>query len=91
MEADSVSLTLVFSSKRQRGGRPAGAYFATLHPTTPNFFAITRVPVAKRQYRFTFVDLGDLAPRRGPLGRYVFYSPTNYFVAVPRQQYEGLA
>lgn len=78
-----------FRAHRQRGGRPTGAYFTTLFPTDANFYSVTRVPVAKRNYRLTFVDVGDLRKRRGPLGRYVFYSRTDYFVEKPRQQYEG--
>jgi hypothetical protein len=78
-----------FRAHRQRGGRPTGAYFTTLLPTAPNFFAVTRVPAAKQKYRFSFIDVGDLRMRRGPLGRYVFYSRTDYSVEKSRQQYEG--
>jgi hypothetical protein len=48
------------------------------------------VPVYKRTHMFRFVDIGDLTPKRGPLGRYVFYSPTDYYVAQNRQIYEGI-
>jgi hypothetical protein len=80
-----------FRARKPRGGRPVGAYFTTIHPTAVNFFKITRVPVHKQRYMFSFVDVGDLTPRRGPLGRYVFFSPRDYLVAGYRQLYEGLA
>jgi hypothetical protein len=80
-----------FRARKQRGGRPTGAYFTTLHVNAPNFSSVTRVPIAKQRYRFTFLDIGDLTPRRGPLGRYVFYSRTDYLVDRRRQQYEGLS
>jgi hypothetical protein len=86
-----ATLAWRFRARKQQGGRPTGAYFTTLFPTDPNFYSVTRVPVAKRKYRFTFVDVGDLQRRRGPLGRYVLYSPTDYVVEKPRQQYEGPA
>jgi hypothetical protein len=78
-----------FRARKQRGGRPAGAYFTTLHPSHTNFYKITRVPVDKQRFLFRFLDIGDLTPRRGPLGRYVFFSPTDYLVVKARQQYEG--
>jgi hypothetical protein len=38
---------------------------------------------------FRFMDLGDLKPFPGPRGRFVFFSPTDYLVAMSRQQYAG--
>jgi hypothetical protein len=81
----------VFKAHKQRGGRPTGAYFTTLDTSHPNFFKIARVPKKKQQYQFEFTDAGDLTPRKGPLGKYVFYSPTDYKVARSRQIYEGPA
>ena len=83
-----------FQARKQRGGRPTGAYFTTLDAKHPNFFRITRVPKKKQVFVFQFVDIGDLTPRRGRLGKFVFYSPTDYFVAEfhqgkKRQLYEG--
>ena len=79
----------LFKARKQRGGRPKGAYFTTLDVKHPNFFKIARVPVHKQHYVFQFLDMGDLTPRRGPLGKYVFYSPKDYRVVKSRQQYEG--
>jgi hypothetical protein len=78
-----------FRARRQRGNNPTGAYFTTLDPSSPKFFKRTRVPRHKRPHMFCFVDIGDLVPKRGPLGRWVFYSPSDYFVAKHRQLYEG--
>ena len=89
-----------FRARRQRGRQPFGAYFTTLELSAPNFFQKVRIPVRKRRFMFRFVDVGDLLPFPGPRdllpfpgprGLYVLYSPTDYFVAKPRQQYEGPA
>jgi|SRR5215469_10379396 len=80
-----------FRARRQRGGQPFGAYFTTLELDAPNFFQKVRVPVKKRRFVFRFVDVGDLLPYPGPRGRYVSYSPQDYLVEKPRQQYDGLA
>jgi hypothetical protein len=80
-----------FRAHPQRGGQPFGAYFTTLELSAVNFFRKVRLPVRKRRFVFRFVDAGDLLPYPGPRGRYVFYSPADYFVAPPRQQYAGPA
>jgi hypothetical protein len=46
-----------FRAKLQRGGRTKGAYFTNLHPSAPNFFAVTRVPVTKRALSVLFDTL----------------------------------
>src|SRR5438094_4266994 len=79
-----------FLARRQRGNNPTGAYFTTLHPSTPKFFKRTRVPVHKRTHMFCFVDIGDLTPKQGPLGQWIFYSPVDYLVPRHRQVYEGV-
>jgi hypothetical protein len=56
----------------------------------PKFYKRTRVPVHKRTHVFSFADIGDLIPKRGPFGQWVFYSPTDYYVARNRQVYEGV-
>jgi hypothetical protein len=84
--------TWCFKAARQRrADKPFGAYFTTLLPSAPNFVRRVRLPRAKREYRFSFVDVGDLTPLPGPGGRYVFYSPADYRVGPPRQQYSGFA
>jgi hypothetical protein len=77
-----------FRARRQRGGQPFGAYFTTLELSDPNFFLRVRIPVKKRKFVFRFADVGDLARLPGPRGWFVFFSPTDYFVAKPRQQYQ---
>ncbi len=79
-----------FRSRCQRGNNPMGAYFTTLHPSSPKFFKRTRVPCHKRTHMFRFVDVGDLKSKRGPFGKWVFYSPNDYLVAKHRQLYEGV-
>src|SRR5437868_14955134 len=81
-----------FRARRQRiRSKPFGAYFTTLLPSAPNFVRRVRLPKAKREYRFSFTDVGDLLPIPGPRGKDVFYSPHDYYVAQPRQLYSGLA
>jgi hypothetical protein len=80
-----------FRAHRQRNKQPFGAYFTTLGLSAPNFFRKVRIPVKKQRFVFRFVDVGDLLSFPGVRGRYVFYAPTDYFVAKPRQQYEGPA
>lgn len=80
-----------FRAHGQRGGQPFGAYFTTLGLGTPNFFRKVRIPLKKQRFVFRFVDVGDLLPFPGPRGQYVFFSPTDYFVAKSRQQYAGPA
>jgi hypothetical protein len=79
-----------FRARRQRGNNPTGAYFTTLHPSSPKFFKRMRVPRHKRTHMFRFVDVGDLTPKRGPFGKWVFYSPSDYLVEKHRQLYEGV-
>jgi hypothetical protein len=81
-----------FKAGRQRlRSKPFGAYFTTLLPTASNFLQKVRLPKVKRKYRFSFVDLGDLIPLPGPRGKDVFYSPRDYLVDRPRQEYCGEA
>ncbi len=73
---------------------PIGAYFSTLPPETPNLANRLRVSKDKTEYRFAFVDIGDLRPLRGGRGGnratgHVFYSPVDYLVAQDRQRYHG--
>jgi hypothetical protein len=79
-----------FRARKQRANNPTGAYFTTLHPSAPKFYKRTMVPVHKRTHMFRFVDVGDLIRKRGPLGQWVFYSPTDYYVTQNRQIYEGV-
>jgi hypothetical protein len=80
-----------FKARRQRTrSKPFGAYFTTLVPTDPNFVRRVRLPKVKREYRFSFTDIGDLLPIPGPGGKEVFYSPQDYSVDEPRQLYCGL-
>ena len=78
-----------FRARPQRAAQPFGAYFTTLGLDDPNFFLRVRIPVRKRRFVFQFVDVGDLRPFPGPRGRFVLYSPADYFVSSPRQLYAG--
>jgi hypothetical protein len=78
-----------FLANQPPGNHPFGAYFTTLAPGTPNLAARLRIPNAKLQFVFEFLDVGDLTPLPGGRGRYVFYCPTDYTVDQPRQKYCG--
>jgi len=81
-----------FRAGRQRmKSKPYGAYFTTLIPTDANFVRRVRLPKAKRQFRFSFKDVGDLVPLPGPGGKWVCYSPTDYLVSESRQLFCGRA
>ena len=79
------------AGKPRSPSKPFGAYFTTLVPSDPNFVKRVRLPKSKRKYRFSFEDGGDLLPLPGPGGKWVFYSPTDYFVDDDRHLYSGLA
>lgn len=78
-----------FSASQPPGEHPFGAYFTTLHPTTPNLAARLRIPKAKTEYVFCFIDVGDLTPLPGGRGTFIFYFPGDYVVAQPRQLSSG--
>src|SRR2546423_10995701 len=79
-----------FKATRQRlRTKRRAAYFTTLLPSDPNFVRRVRLPKKKREYRFCFTDIGDLSPIPGPGGKYVFFSPGDYYVDTPRQLYSG--
>src|SRR6266496_3068083 len=78
-----------FKARKQRNNNPFGAYFTTLKITELNFWIRVRLPKKKRGYVFSFKDEGDLSPWRGPRGKDVFYSSTDYYVETPRQLYAG--
>jgi hypothetical protein len=80
-----------FVARKQRNKNPFGVYFTTYSPTEPNLALKLRVPRKKTEYVFSFVDMGDLIPLRGPRGRHIFYSPTDYFVIKRRQLFAGKA
>jgi hypothetical protein len=70
-------------------GHPFGAYFTTLPPDTRNLAIRLRIPRAKTEYVFSFLDANDLTPIDGDRGEFIFYSPMDYFVARERQTYHG--
>lgn len=80
-----------FQAHKPPGNHPFGAYFTTLGRGTRNLSQRLRIPRSKSEYVFEFTDVGDLTPLTGGRGRYIFYSPHDYGVDVPRQIYSGVA
>ena len=78
-----------FVASQPPGDHPFGAYFTTLSPDTPKLSKRLRIPRAKVELAFEFVDAGDLSPLPGGRGEYVFYSSVDYAVERSRQQYAG--
>ena len=84
-----------FRASQPPGDHPFGAYFTTLAPDTPNLAKRLGIPKRKLEYLFSFEDRGDLRPlqnKRGRLnkrGRWIFYSPQDYYVEEERQVYSG--
>jgi hypothetical protein len=81
----------LFRAVQPPGRRPFGAYFTVLPPGTPRLAKRLRIPRAKIEYVFTFIDRGDLVAVRGGRGAYIFYSPGDYAVEKDRQVYAGRA
>ena len=73
------------------GPHPRGAYFTTLPPDAPDLCAKLFIPKRKTEYLFEFSGGDDLKPLDGGRGRgrFVLYSPVDYVVAPPRQQYKS--
>ena len=78
-----------FVAAQPPGDRPVGAYFTNLGPDTPNLAQRLRIPRTKLEFQFCFASSDDFEPLRGGRGAYIFYSPTDYLVDPPRQQYRG--
>lgn len=74
-----------FIAAQPPGQHPFGAYFTTLVRTTRNLAQRLRIPKSKTAYFFEFTDVGDLTPLLGGRGQFIFYSPTDYDVDLPRQ------
>ncbi len=68
---------------------PFGAYFTTLPANTKNLTIRLRIPRAKTEYLFSFVDVNDLTPLDGDRGEFIFYSSADYVVVQDRQEYHG--
>lgn len=79
-----------FLAGQPPGDHPFGAYFTTLGRTTKNLAQKLRIPKSKIGYFFEFIDIGDLTPLPGGRGEYIFYSPIDYDVDVPRQLDHGV-
>src|SRR4051812_14618382 len=90
---NAIRATVVwhFRAGKPPGDHPFGAYFTTLPRDTRNLAKRLRIPNGKVQYVFEFQDTGDLTPLSGGRGQYIYYSPTDYDVDKPRQQYHGVA
>jgi len=82
-------LIWLFLANQPPGDRPFGAYFTTLAPGTSKLAQRLRIPRAKLEYAFEFLDEDDLLPLPGGRGGYVFYSPGDYAVDRPRQRFAG--
>lgn len=80
-----------FQANRQRpADKPYGAYFTFLRPTDPNFVKRLRLPKRKREFVFAFTGHEKLLRLPGSGGNYVLYSPIDYLVQKPRQQFAGM-
>lgn len=75
-----------FQASHPPGDHPFGAYFTTLPPGTPKLAQRLRIPTSKLEFVFTFTDADDLTPLRGDRGKWIFFSPTDYFVDRDRQR-----
>ena len=78
-----------FRASQPPGDHPFGAYFTTLPPDHPKLARKLRIPKAKCEYLFSFVDLGDLLRLDGDRGDWIFYAPQDYDVEKVRQTYSG--
>lgn len=81
----------LFRASQPPAGRPFGAYFTVLPPGTLRLAKRLRIPKAKTEYVFSFVDRGDLVPLPGGRGAFIFYSAGDYTVDRDRQIYAGKA
>lgn len=88
-QAIRAQIVWLFRAGQPPGNHPFGAYFTTLPRSTPNLAQRLRIPRSKTQFVFEFSDVGDLTSLPGGRGRYIYYSPKDYDVAQPRQQYHG--
>jgi hypothetical protein len=88
-KAISCAPTWRFVAAQPPGDHPRGAYFTNADPSDPKLWKKLFIPKEKREYRFTFVDQGDLMPLDGGRGKFVFYSPDDYEVEGPRQIFSG--
>ena len=74
-----------FKTHQPPGPHPAAVYFTTLRPDAPNLAGRLRIPAAKIDFVFCFLDIGDLKPLPGGRGQYIFYYPGDYVVVESRQ------
>ena len=79
----------LFKAHKPPGPHPVAAYFTTLPPCTSNLAKRLRIPAAKTEYVFCFVDAGDLTPLPGGRGAYIFFFKGDYTVPRKRQTYCG--
>src|SRR6266404_4146918 len=78
-----------FIASKPPGNHPFGAYFTTLNSDHPKLAQKLRLPKEKLEYLFQFVDEGDLTPLPGGRGLFIFFSPQDYHVDIPRQLFAG--
>lgn len=81
----SSQILWTFKAHKPPGPHPVAAYFTTFPPDTPNLANRLRIPVAKIEYVFCFVDAGDLSPLPGGRGAYIFFFEGDYTVPKERQ------
>jgi hypothetical protein len=72
--------------------RPLGVYFTNIEPTKVNLRTLykrIRVPKAKQEYVFWFLDIDGLTQLNGGHGRdrRIYFSPADYCVNKKRQRY----
>lgn len=85
-----ASVVWRFLANQPPGNHPFGAYFTTLPRNTRNLAQRLRIPKSKVQYVFQFTGVGNLVPLSGGRGQFILYSPIDYDVDAPRQQYHGV-
>jgi hypothetical protein len=88
-KAISSQTNWTFRASHPPGDHERGVYFTTLTPGSNRFSARTRIPIKKQQFVFAFRGDDGLQPIKGGKGAYVFWSPDDYVVEVPRQAYHG--
>lgn len=88
-KAIASQTTWRFKAAQPPGDRPFGAYFTSLRPCR-NLCARLRIPKEKTQYVFCFSREDGLCRLEGGRGDYVWYSPEDYYVLQPDQEYNGL-
>lgn len=90
----SSAPTWRFRAAKPPSDHQRGAYFTDYDEHTPLLANKLRIPKAKVEYLFCFtgsqrVELDGFQRLEGGRGDHIFFSPTDYFVDMPRQIRSG--